>query len=466
MNRDGDHIPFPEACSYPIREGNRVSPLIDGEPAFRRICQAIDSARHSVWVTVAFLDPEFQMPDGKGSLFDVLDHASARGLDVRALFWRCAPLHKASPKAHFFGDASQLGMLRTRGSSFFARWDRAAKLYCQHQKSWLLDAGHPGEVAFVGGINLNPDSVVPPGHPLNPSGKSTHDVYVEIEGPSTSDVHHNFVQRWNEASDRDQADGFWSETSNGSDLPFPTTAAAPVGEVPAQIQRTVRAEQYADDTPAPGAERHPITAGEFSVRDQYLTAFAAARRSIYVEDQAFGAPELVESLHDALGRGVEVVVLLPVEPNEEMAAARLHPRTATFWERLGALGDHEHFTLVGIARNGEQPGNYQNAYVHAKIALIDDCWATIGSANIANRSFYGDTELNASFWHRPTVSRLRRDLLFEHLGEDTSELDDVQALKLYARIARENTERRNRGEYLEGLAFALDPRSYAIKEVG
>ena len=119
------------------------------------------------------------------------------------------------------------------------------------------------------------------------------------------------------------------------------------------------------------------------------------------------------------------------------------------------------FTLVGIARNGNKPGDYQNAYVHAKIALIDDVWATIGSANIANRSFYGDTELNASFWHRPTVTELRRDLLLEHLGQDTAELDDIHTLRLYARIARGTRNGASRGEPLEGLAFALDPRAYA-----
>ena len=185
----------------------------------------------------------------------MLDRAYARGLDVRVLFWRCAPLHKMSPDAHFFGDARQLEMLRSRGSCFLARWDRAAKLYCHHQKSWLIDAGNPGEVAFVGGINLNPNSVVPPGHPLTPSGKSTHDVYVEIEGPSASDVHHNFVQRWNEASDRDQPDGLWPETSNNGDLAFPDRAAPPAGEVAVQIQRTVRRGQYTRRHAGPGRRR-------------------------------------------------------------------------------------------------------------------------------------------------------------------------------------------------------------------
>ena len=78
---------------------------------------------------------------------------------------------------------------------------------------------------------------------------------------------------------------------------------------------------------------------------------------------------------------------MPFEPNEEMAAARGSPETAGFWQRLGELGRHDHFALVGIAshRGG---GVHQPVYVHAKIALIDDVWATIGSTNIANRSYY------------------------------------------------------------------------------
>ena len=45
-------------------------------------------------------------------------------------------------------------MLDARGSRFRIRWDRAPGPYCQHQKSWLIDAGQASETAFVGGINL------------------------------------------------------------------------------------------------------------------------------------------------------------------------------------------------------------------------------------------------------------------------------------------------------------------------
>jgi phosphatidylserine/phosphatidylglycerophosphate/cardiolipin synthase-like enzyme len=73
------NIPHTTIASYPLRTGNAVRPLIDGVPTFRRIGEAIDEAKHSVWLTVAYYAPDFRMPDGRGSLFDVLDRATARG---------------------------------------------------------------------------------------------------------------------------------------------------------------------------------------------------------------------------------------------------------------------------------------------------------------------------------------------------------------------------------------------------
>ena len=155
-----------------------------------------------------------------------------------------------------------------------------------------------------------------------------------------------------------------------------------------------------------------------------------------------------------------MVFLVPIDPNDEMAAARNQPESRAFFERLAALGAHEHFALAGIAAN-RAPGAYQNVYVHAKIALVDDAWATIGSANVGNRSFFGDTELNASFWHAPTVRSLRAELLREHLALDTAHLDDRAAFALYREVARANRARRDSGLPLEGMALALDPASYA-----
>jgi cardiolipin synthase len=247
------------------------------------------------------------MPDGRGSAFDVLDRASARGLDVRVLFWR--PDHETlfeatgvPAKGHtrnaFWGSPQQRAQLDERNSGILIRWDRAHRGFCQHQKSWLIDAGHESETAFVGGINLNPHSVVAPDH--HGEGQN-HDVYVEVTGPATVDVHHNFVQRWNEASERSAADGLFGEDAV-QDLPFPTRLPPPRGPVTVQIQRTIHSGLYADSHPSPGCDPFDIAAGERSIFEQYRAAIGAARRSIYIENQYVEVFEIVACLHGALDR--------------------------------------------------------------------------------------------------------------------------------------------------------------------
>ncbi len=456
MHRDGAHIPFVSSGPYPIRAGNEVVPLVDGEPAFRRISEAVEAARHSIWLTVAFIERDVQMPDGRGGFFDVLDRAVAKGIDVRVIFWRSRELEAIEPGAHFSGTEEEREWLAARQSRFLARWDRGQKLYCQHQKSWLIDAGTSNEVAFLGGINLNQASVVPPGHPPNAVG-NTHDVYLQLVGPAGTDVHHNFVQRWNEASDRGEADGHWPNASTSSNLEFPSQLSAEAGPVAVQIQRTVRRGQYADGTATPGGEPFAIENGDQSILDQYLQAIHAAKRTIYIEDQAIGHQQSVNALLAALERGVEVVFLVPADPNRGMREARKNPESEPFFASIARLGQFENFTLAGIASE-----DGKNVYIHAKIALIDDAWATIGSTNIANRSFYGDTELNASFWHEPTVRALRCELLREHLGRDTTGVGDVEAMRMYRQIASENTARRSRNEPQTAATYELDTATYAL----
>jgi phosphatidylserine/phosphatidylglycerophosphate/cardiolipin synthase-like enzyme len=448
------HVPSASAASYPVRAGNSLRALIDGEPAFRRIGEAAENAKKSVWVTVAFLYPDFRMPDGR-TVFEVLDQAAARGLDVRVIFWRT----DRADSIHFHGHGEDHAMLTTRGSRFKARWDRAQKHYCQHQKSWLIDAGTADEVAFVGGINLDPMSVSPPGHEGR-DGEHVHDVYLELRGPSASDVHHNFVQRWNEASERGVERGAWAH-ANDDLLDFPTRVSPNAGSSIVQMQRTVRAGHYFDTTATPGGERYNIGKGEFSVFEQYVKAIDAAKRTIYIEDQYIASPDIVERLHAALARGIDVLYLAPADPERQVKEARQKASAKPFFDRLAALAAFDNFTLLGIAAP-QSDGRLESVYVHAKIMMVDDCWATIGSCNIASQSFFCDTELNAAIWDEDFTRALRAELLREHLGIDTSRMEDRDAMRLYRQAARENAQRRHRGEKMNGLAFALDPAMYGM----
>ena len=99
-------IPGAPGASYPLRPGNFVRPLVDGEPAFRRIGEAAAAARRRVWVTIAYVDREARLPDGHGTVFDLLERAAERGLDVRVLFWREPRLREIEPDSeHFEGSA-------------------------------------------------------------------------------------------------------------------------------------------------------------------------------------------------------------------------------------------------------------------------------------------------------------------------------------------------------------------------
>ena len=424
-------IPYPISGSYPVRAGNAVWPLVDGVPAFRRIGEAIDEAQHSVWLTVAYYASDFRMPDERGSLFDVLDRATARGLDVRVIFWRPNPAYVSGGRT-FPGSPADRDLLRARGSTFRIRWDRAHGHYLHHQKSWLIDAGQPSEVAFVGGINLTAQAVGAPGHPEG----HRHDTYVEVSGPAATDVHHSFAQRWNEASERPLDHGRWSNAANDQ-LPFPSRLSGLRGESTVQIQRNVHAGRYTDGRASPGGTPYNIADGERTIFDQYLLAIGAAKEAIYIENQAIPIPPIADAIGEALKRGVEVVILVPAQPEAHVREARRDPSPSLLFDRVASLAQYERFSLVGIAAMIEE-GERRNIYVHGKIMLVDDEWATIGSCNLHSNSLSGHTEMNASIWDATVVRPLRCELLNEHLGQDTAHLDAREALQLYRAIAQQN----------------------------
>ncbi len=257
---DGSHVGSAADSSYPVRSGNLVRPLIDGTPAFRRIGEVVEAARHSIWLTVAFFASDFHFPDGGGALFDVLDRAVARGIDVRILFWRPNPESSGYGRT-FPGTQADHAGLAARRSDVLIRWDRASGPFCHHQKSWLIDAGQPTETAFVGGVNLTAAALGSPGHRAG----GRHDLYIEVRGPSATDVHHNFVQRWNGASERAEEGGVWPPGTGSAALVFPSRISAACGPSVVQIQRMVCPERYADKTATPGGQPFDIAGGERSI---------------------------------------------------------------------------------------------------------------------------------------------------------------------------------------------------------
>jgi phosphatidylserine/phosphatidylglycerophosphate/cardiolipin synthase-like enzyme len=248
------------------------------------------------------------------------------------------------------------------------------------------------------------------------------------------DIHHNFVQRWNNASERGRRDGVWGDTA-AAQLPTAFTEPGPLGSTVVQLQRTM-----------------PAT--EATIFEQYRLAIALARHSIYIENQALDVPVVLRWLRQAAERGVEVVAVLPGEPEP------VRRRPPAWDDEFTALAARENFTCVGLAgigRGDDRPG----VYVHSKVMLVDDEWATIGSANLHAASLFHNAEMNASFWDPDLVRHLRCQLFAEHLGESPEPLHPAAAHRRFRYIARENQRQRDAGRPWRGLAFSLDPTDYA-----
>jgi phosphatidylserine/phosphatidylglycerophosphate/cardiolipin synthase-like enzyme len=185
----------------------------------------------------------------------------------------------------------------------------------------------------------------------------------------------------------------------------------------AQVQRTIprRIYPFAPD-------------GIYGIAYAHVHAIARAERFIYMESQYLWSPEITEALCKALRRGratgLRVVIVLPAHPNVGKADSDRHVQ-----ELLRADEGHglfQAYTLYTSARDDTaQCVQYRPIYVHAKTTLIDDAWATAGSANLNGRGMATDSEINLSTTDSDVIRRLRLRLWSEHLGCAEDELADA-----------------------------------------
>eukprot|EP01121_Diplochlamys_sp_Union-15-3_P006615 TRINITY_DN17111_c0_g1_i1.p1 TRINITY_DN17111_c0_g1~~TRINITY_DN17111_c0_g1_i1.p1 ORF type:complete len:272 (+),score=42.97 TRINITY_DN17111_c0_g1_i1:54-869(+) len=248
----------------------------------------------------------------------------------------------------------------------------------------------------------------------------------------------------------------------------------------AQIQRSIRAGYYFDKTPAVGWVSFDISKGEATIYKQYKIAFQNAKKFIYIENQHLADVHLIDLMISALKRGVEIVYVVPWksgilyvikteleavkkwEQDRQKGIDSPEPHYADLFLRsFKELSKYPNFCLCGLAYLKQTGDQYASIYVHSKIAIVDDQWLTIGSANLVDISFQKDhTELNISIWDNATAKSLRNQLFSEHLHKDSSSLDAVEAVKTFQSIAIDNRKRFKENNSLQGHAFALDVSNY------
>lgn len=397
---------------------------------------------------------------GSLSLADVLGLAVRRGVDVRVLLWD--PLDPFY-LGHLGNDPTEQAEILSR-QGVRCRLDKNCRSVFHlaqglHQKCAVVDS----QVAFVGGIDLTVEysgdfdrwdtSVHPFASALRNTDRGAsphpwHDAQVMLTGAAVLDVERNLRQRWDASAGRVQqriqppgdlirgirgaiekrGDHPWGRTDkaeHAEGVPHTqtqTSSGQPEGRL--QIVRTIPALTYRF---APG--------GIYGVAQWYQRAVRGAERFIYLESQYLwveGPPKLnftrlgwqsrkmrvlVEELAEAAERGVSIVMVLPDHPNIGRAVTdatiewlRSHAPHATAANRL------RFYTLATSSAADNGAMRYRPVYVHAKIGIIDDHRAIVGSANLNSRGMSHDAEMCVAIEQHAFASGLRRILWAEHAG--------------------------------------------------
>jgi phosphatidylserine/phosphatidylglycerophosphate/cardiolipin synthase-like enzyme len=401
------------------REGNALEILIDGAQALPRIAEAIAGARQHVHIAGWHVTADFGLTrDASASpLRDLLGELAER-VDVRVLLWGGSPLPVFTPDRAAVRRVRDELMRGTRVRCALDTHERP--MHCHHEKLVIVD----GQVAFVGGIDitsLGGDRYDTSDHPMR-SRLGWHDAASRIAGPAVADVAQHFAARWRETT------GESIETGQ---------APATSGDVALQVVRTVPEKVY---------EAFPH--GDFRILESYTRALRSARKLVYLESQFLWSAQVVEILAAKLRRppadDFRVVVLLPAKPNNGADSTR-----GQLAQLVRADDGAERFLATTIsARTGRLSGPM---YVHAKIAIVDDRWLTLGSANLNEHSLFNDTEMNIVTCDVNVARQTRLRLWSEHLERPTDEIsgDPTDVIDgLWRPVATEQRDRLRRGDSL------------------
>jgi cardiolipin synthase len=332
------------ATGVPLIAGNKVTLLFDGPATMREMMAAAKAARSTINLETYIFDQ-----DEIGLAFaDVLMEKRRQGVVVNVLYDSVGTL---GVPAAFFARMKEAGITLiefnpVNPAARTGKWEINNR---DHRKLMVVD----GKVAFTGGINISSTYAnssffrsrrKPEG--TDPSQVGWRDTHIKIEGPAVAALQWTFVNAWvrQEAGELPEAEYF--------------PALAPMGDKILRVLAT---------SPDRGSE----------IYKSFLIAIQEAKKSIHITS-AYFVPDkqIVDALSDAARRGVDVKLVLPGVSDHGLV---FHAGRAFYAQLL---------------ENGVRIFELQVAVLHAKTAVIDSAWSTVGSANIDRRSFLHNYELN------------------------------------------------------------------------
>jgi cardiolipin synthase len=324
----------------PLTTGNKVTLLMDGPSTYKSMYAAITDARDHINMETYSIEA-----DEVGRRFvDALIAKQKHGVQVNLIY---DSVGSGNTPAEFFqplidSGAKVLEFNPLNPLVLRKKWEAGR----DHRKLLIVD----GKVAFVGGVNIS--SVYSSGSfrskPPAPGAEPWRDTHLRIEGPVVGKFQQFFLATW--------------EQQNGEPIPvknfFPKQ-----GDKGNEIVRAVAS------SPDEDYNQMYVT---------LLSAINSAETYVYITN-AYFIPDskLLAALEQAATRGVDVRLLLPSKSDSNLVFYASH----SFYDQLLAAG-------VKIYER-------KDALLHAKTALVDGVWSTVGSTNLDWLSRDLNQEVNA-----------------------------------------------------------------------
>lgn len=448
---DGQRIAVEGQNCWQIAHARRLAFFIDAAAYFRCFKAAALQATHSIFIigwdvnSRTLLEyPDDAAPDVPNELGPFLDYLAHRraGLHIRVLDWDSplvfGPDREWAPRIYFDWF--------THPRLCFALDDEHPLGASHHQKLVVID----DSLAFLGGIDLTDSRLDGSEHRpddarrRNADGSAYgpyHDVQTAVDGAAAQAL---------AAIARDR----WTRATGQRLTPSPTLSACwPADLVPA-----------AEHVAVAIARTYPLWKGRREIREieaMWIDAIAAARQSIYIENQYFCAERIAQAIIERLGEdeGPEFVLVLPPQSSGWLERAAMGSKQQRLLALVRSASRNRRFRVYGpvVGEDGSV-----GVKVHSKLMIVDGHFLNIGSANLNNRSLGLDSECNIAIEDtqgsltQQAVMRLRNRLLAEHLDVPPD------------RLAREIKERGSliaAIEALRGPGRSLNPLPEASPDV-
>lgn len=325
-----------------LTTGNRATLLVDGPATYAAMFKVIENARDHVNIETY----KFEDDDIGRQFADLLIKKRTEGITVNLLYDSVGCL--ATPRS-FFDRLSESGVKVVEFNPIDPTRLKTKQTitHRDHRKLVIVD----GKIAFTGGVNFSSVYSGSSSLPVGSSDKTRfgwRDTHVMIEGPSVKQFQRLFFENWFEQKgpDPEKREYFPYLQPEGKEL------VIVIGSAPEEPDRLTYI--------------------------MYVAAIIKAERSVLLTNSYFVPDhQLLKALESASKRGVNVELVLPGISD-------------SMWTTYAAQSHYEDLLEAGV-----KIYEHRDRVLHAKTAVIDDVWSTIGSTNLDLWSFVRNDELNA-----------------------------------------------------------------------